>query len=121
MKQITSYPKLHYENLAKKNQQTSMYLKPTIRMFKNARSYLESYGMMPTNIVPSYFLECLIYNAPNRCFSGNHQSNFENVLYWMKNNDLSGCVCPDGIRRVFGSGQWNVNQATQFISHLSRL
>lgn len=122
-RQIISYPKLHSERLVNKNQQTGSWFKPTVRIFKNVRTYLENNRIIQLNIVPSYFLESLIYNISNSYFSSNHQSNFSNVLRWLRQNDLSGCLCPDGMSRIFGNnyGQWNINSANHFISLLSQL
>lgn len=122
-KQVISYPKIHSDRLVNKNQQTGSWYKPTVRIFKNARTYMENNSLIQPNLVPSYFLESLIYNIPNSYFSNNHQSNFPNILRWLRQNDLSGCMCPDGMKRIFGNedGQWKLNSANYFISRLSQM
>lgn len=122
-RQIISYPKLHSERLVNKNQQTGGWFKPTVRIFKNVRTFLEKNGIIQLDIVPSYSLESLIYNVPNSYFSSNHQKNFSNVLGWLRQYDISGCMCPDGMSSIFGNndGQWNINSANHFISLLAQL
>lgn len=71
--QIYNFPKLHYDNGSDKNsyQQTNGWYKPSIRMFKNARTQiLELYPNLSGKF-PSYFVECLLWNVPITNFSGN--------------------------------------------------
>ena len=37
---VINYPKLHYKKGVEKNQNTDGKYKPTVRMFKNVRTYL---------------------------------------------------------------------------------
>jgi len=41
---VVNFPKLHYQNGVEKNQRTNEWYKPTIRMFKNACTYLIDQG-----------------------------------------------------------------------------
>ena len=65
---VVNYPKEHYKNGASKSRRTGDRYKRTVRMFKNARNYLETNHAMSSKLVPSYFAECLLYNAPDTAF-----------------------------------------------------
>ena len=65
---IVNYPKEHYKNGAAKSSRTWDRYKRTVRMFKNARNYLDSIGRISADLAPSYFVECLLYNAPDSAF-----------------------------------------------------
>lgn len=61
-RQIVNYPKPHYNNGVAKNGATvtNGWYKPTVRMFKNARTYLEDTRAISPALAPSYFLECAV-------------------------------------------------------------
>src|SRR5207245_2874224 len=65
---IINFPKLHISNGQAKNSvsRTNGWYKPSIRMFKNVRNRLVEEGVFES-AAPSYFVECLIYNAPDFC------------------------------------------------------
>jgi len=101
--QIVNYPKLHYENGANKNseQKTHGWYKSTIRTYKNARNRIVEGKPYLRNRFPSYFLECLLYNVPDRKFGGTYQANFVDTLNWL-NEELfsersSSFVCQNGM------------------------
>lgn len=116
-KQITNYPKIHYDNSVSKHQSTNMWYKPSVRMFKNIRQYI--FG----DSTPSYFLECMLYNVPNGGFGTSYQDTFCNVVNWLNKTDLSSFVCQNGQLNLFGSTseQWDTAQAGQFIKNLISL
>lgn len=70
-REIINFPKPHYANGVNKNSeaQTDGWYKPTVRVFKNARTYLVDRGVISETVAPSYFLECLIYNGACPRFS----------------------------------------------------
>ena len=81
--QIVNFPGHHRNNGARKNDACHMRYKPNVRVLKNARNSTGS-------AFPSYFLECLMYNAPDHCFETRFESTFCNVV-----NHLS-TACSDG-------------------------
>lgn len=119
---IVNYPKLHYENGAAKNQQTNGWYKPTIRMFKNARTYLVERGA-PQDLAPSYFIECLLYNVPNSKFGGSFQGTFYRVISWLMQTDLSGFRCQNEQDDLFGESpeQWSEEGARRFLKYMDDL
>jgi len=115
---IFSYPKLHKSNGELKNRQTGNY-KKMVRIFKNIKSRLVDDGM-DANLAPSYFVECLVYNIPNKQFRCNNLgSSVCNCLNWLNSNEnnLSSLRCQNGVTYLFGndSAAWNVNDCKGFI------
>lgn len=94
-----------------------------MRVFKNARTYLSKRGLIEDDIAPSYFLECLLYNAPDRAFSGTHHETFFNVLKWLSSVELSDLVCQNEQTFLFGPTpeQWNTGDTQQLVVALIAL
>ena len=129
---FVNYPKQHYENGVLKSQQTNGNFKKTVRMFKNARNYAVREGLLRNEeIAPSYFLECLIYNVPNRCFNGNEEDIFYNAARWLLQNThiFSNMKCQNGIQKLFGYddnnmltyNKWSTSNAITFINAIANL
>jgi hypothetical protein len=120
---VINYPKLHYKNGVKKNQDTNERYKPTVRMFKNARTYLVDRRVIPPDLAPSYFLECLLYNVPNDKFGPNLQSRFREVITWLLEADFSRFVCQNEQLPLFGSSpeQWSKDRAYRFLEAMVTL
>ena len=120
---IVNYPKEHYENGAAKSTRTWDRYKRTVRMFKNARNHLESSGRISSGLAPSYFVECLLYNAPDPAFQHGFQETYCSIVNWMAQNSLDGLVCQNGQQWLFGSSpeQWSVADAKAFANQLVSL
>ena len=120
---IVNYPKEHYKNGTAKISRTWDRYKRTVRMFKNARNHLESTGRISTDLAPSYFVECLLYNAPVSAFQYGFQETYCPIVNWMTQNSLDGLVCQNGQQWLFGSSpeQWSVVDAKVFVNHLVSL
>ena len=67
----------------------------TIRIFKNSRNRIIVSNQYLENSIPSYFIECLLYNVPNNCFNGSYQDVFSKTVNCLdkKNNNepCNGC------------------------------
>ena len=122
-RQIINYPKVHYGNGVNKHQTTHNYYKPTVRMFKNIRTYLVNQNMISSDLVPSYFLECLIYNIPNDKFYWEYQETFCNVINWLGNATLSKLINQNEQLYLFGPAkeQWQIDAAEKFITNAAYL
>ena len=79
---IPNYPKLHAAHLTTKHQDTASRLKPLARVFKNMRSLMVNGGLIESGKAPSYYIEGLLYNVPNRLFAARFQDSVVNVLNW---------------------------------------
>ena len=62
---IVNYPQQHYDNGIVKNQNTSRRFKSLVRILKNLENHMCEDGHRE---VPSYLIESLVYNVPDRCF-----------------------------------------------------
>ncbi len=119
---IVNFPKSHYDNGVAKNAgaRTNGRYKPTVRMFKNARTYLIDRRVISEDLAPSYFLESLIYNAPDRMFGSSYQETCAGILNYFWKNPIATFVCQNEQGPLFGDApeQWRIEPAVQTISAL---
>lgn len=124
-REIVNFPKHHYDNGVDKNSQsrTNGWFKPTVRIFKNARTYLVGQNKLKDGVAPSYFLQGLIYNMPDNYFGGTYNSTVYNILCHLYKNPIDQFVCQNGIHNLFGSTeeQWNLADAQTTIKALVEL
>ena len=120
---IVNYPKVHYKNGAAKSTRTWDRYKRTVRMFKNARNHLGSSGRISSDLAPSYFVECLLYNAPDLAFRPGFQETYCAIVNWMSQDSLEALVCQNGQQWLFGPSpeQWSVADAKTFANQLVSL
>ena len=120
---IINYPKEHYKWGVEKNRCTDGMYKQTVRMFKNARNRLIDTKRISQNLAPSYFLECFIYNAPDRAFQGSLQDIYCSIVEWMRMCDTDEAVCQNNQECLFGSRdeQWLPEHAAELSNHLATL
>ncbi len=114
-----SYPKKSYENGVTKQGRTSNWYKPTVRMLKNARGWLEDNNFIKQGLASSHSLECLAYNVPDYCFGNSYGETFSKTLQWLQRADLSNFVSQNGFQRLFQSGRWTEEDAHVFIGALN--
>ena len=76
--EIVNFPKQHNKNGNRKNGQTNGFYKPTVRLLKKINYKLDEDGF-----VPSFLVECLAWNVPNKEFSQNYTytDRLKGVLY----------------------------------------
>jgi hypothetical protein len=120
---VVNYPKLHFQFGADKNGRTNSNFKPSVRMFKNARSYLIDKGVLTSDVAPSYFLECFLYNVPDRCYLNSRKDTYWEVLTWLRGNNWEQFVCQNQQDSLFGyaSTQWDINDAVRLVQALMDL
>lgn len=99
---ILNFPQQDYENGCQKNVNTSNRYKYCVRIFKRFRNELEDEGVL-TSKIPSYVIESLLYNVPDRFFSAT--SYIENVYtivnYLLDRIDFSNFVEVNQIKNMF--------------------
>ena len=122
-RQIVNYPKLHYRNGVEKGRRTWDRYKRTVRMFKSARNRLLSDGRLRRGVAPSYFLECLLYNAPDRLYQASFQETYVSIVNWMTDTNLGVLVCQNGRQRLFDSlpEQWSQSDTRALSGGLASL
>ena len=116
---VPNYPKLHHVNNAKKNAPcaTNGWFSPTVRMFKNARTYLVSQNAIPAYSVASFSIHSLLYNVPDRLFGVSYNRTLLNILNWMDETEFSDEVCLDEQRYLFRGdppAQWTIDSAKRY-------
>jgi hypothetical protein len=117
---VINYPRLHIENGQAKNaaERTNGWYKCSVRMFKNVRNYLVEQGKIADGLAPSYFLECLIYNAPDSCFGTSFSGTFREVVQHLWTKQFNSFTCQNSQVSLFGntSVQWNTDDATKLLT-----
>lgn len=119
-RRVVNYPKVHYNNGVSKNSagRTNGEFKPNVRVLKNARSHLESRGLITPDVAPSYFVECLTYNAPDAVFSSSRTASLIGFLLWFDKVDLGRLVAENEQTFLFGPTpeQWSMDNARRFVA-----
>ncbi|MXV79441.1 MAG: nucleotidyltransferase [Chloroflexi bacterium] len=115
---IVNFPRQHRENGAAKNDLAHTWYKPTIRMFKSARTHLENTGYLPNGTAPSYCIECLLYNVPEHRFGFRHGQTFVDVVNWLDETQMDDFVCQNELQWLFkgASADWTISSAKHFVS-----
>lgn len=71
-----SFPDQHYANGVSKNTATDRSYKAVVRILKNVRNELVAKNSILGDSMTSFFIESLVWNAPNPSFSG---TNYRNI------------------------------------------
>lgn len=116
---VMNYPKYHIDRGEEKNktERTNGQYKSTIRIFKNFRNYLVDHGLLNDGIAPSYFIECALFNVPDKLFVGLSQNTVPVILDYLLNTPYAGFYCQNGVLPLIGdtATQW---PATNFATFL---
>lgn len=121
---VINFPKRHYDNGVYKNASTNGMYKPIIRMMKNARRYLVDNKLLADGVAPGYFIECLLFNAPNNLFKRPLYNTYLGLISWMvtalKDSSYQNFLCQNQVTKLYGNEpeQWNVNDTLQYIQAL---
>jgi hypothetical protein len=66
---VYSFPKQHYDNGVKKNNNTSRSYKSVVRILKNLRNRFVENNELKLESMPSFFIESLAWNVPDGMFN----------------------------------------------------
>lgn len=126
-KQIVNFPDQHYQNLTDKNQDGDEKVKGCIRIFKRVRNGMIDAGAWERSKSPSYYLECLVWNAPTHLF---RQPNYQDVVaavlrfLWTDLNEkgeagaTESYVQANKILPLFGPDYLSYRNAVEFLEAL---
>ena len=97
---IINWPNQDSENGKDKNKNTFRRYKRMVRLVKNLRKAMKDEGVF-TQKVPSFFIECLVFNCPDSCFSSQlfaemtyavlahiFSSNWQKHPHWLEVNKI---------------------------------
>ncbi|WP_417910601.1 nucleotidyltransferase [Candidatus Electronema sp. PJ] len=122
---IANYPKQHSANLTAKHQNTSRWLKPLARVFKNMRSRMVDDVLIKAGVAPSYYIEGLLYNVPNEKLTSNYQECVVNTLNWYRQGaSKPDLVCANEQYYLLRDGQhtcWNQANCDAFVEAAVKL
>lgn len=112
---------LHYENGVSKNEATGRRFKSVVRIVKTLRNSMDDAGNQAAKPIPSYLIECLVWNVSNHRFAGTAWlPTVRSVIgaIWSATKDEAGCDkwCEvDDIKYLFRPSQpWTRHQAHDF-------
>ena len=122
-KLMVNFPKQHFDNLTSKNQETDGKLKGSIRILKRIRNFLVDNGQWKKERSPSYYLECLLWNAPTYMFRDRYSAVLPEVLQYLwkditdkqQAGGLSSYKQANNIFFLFHPEFWNADDALAFI------
>ena len=120
---IVNYPKLHSQNCTTKHQATNGMFKPMVRILKNARGKLETDNVIKAGTAPSYYLEGLLYNAPNDNFAGKYGDAIVATMNWILQADRSIFRCAHEQSNLLGNSptSWPTDKCDAFLSAFKKL
>ena len=118
---IINWPLQHKENGIEKNKITGGRYKAVVRVLKSLNLEMQSASYQP---IPSFLLECLVYNCPEHCFA--NEKLYENVQSVLLQISFLQTLLGNagdwfevsGLKLLFGAHQkWQVADATRFATH----
>lgn len=116
---IKNYPKAQQKLGTAKNNRTGRRYKRLVRILKRLENRLSKEGLIED--LPSYFVECLVYNVPDEYFGhGNYLDDLRGVLATIYNDTSNKQLCKNwmevnGIKYLFDSSQsWSYSDAHDF-------
>ncbi len=118
---INNWPEQNYQNGVEKNRLTQQRFKPIVRILKNLRNKMDEEGHAAAKPIPSYLIECIVWNVPNEGFG--HDSFTDDVRFAIAhiyNQTLKAEACGDwcevnGIKYLFHTLQrWDYQQVNRF-------
>ncbi|MDG5818119.1 nucleotidyltransferase [Natronococcus sp. A-GB7] len=123
---IYNFPKEHRWNGENKNSRCNGNYKETIRMFKHARNHIGDKLLFGNGDVPSYFIECLLYNIPYQRFRKSDLGDrFVAVLEFLEQDkiDVTDMQQQNEMVNLTGSTvtTWTAVEANSFIEDLREL
>lgn len=119
---LINWPEQHYDNGVSKNTATSRRFKSLVRIFKSLCNYMSDQGVADVKSIPSFLLECLVWNVPNDNFGNyTYSDDVRACLISLYNNTKSQDKCNDWgevseLKYLFRDGQkWTREQANNFV------
>lgn len=119
---ITNWPNQHYENGVSKNNATNYRFKYLVRGLKRLRIEMADNGIAAAKPIPSYLIECLVWNCPNGSFGHTaYLDDVKSILAHTYNSTTTQEPCKEwlevnNIKYLFHMAQlWTQGQAHEFL------
>lgn len=120
---VFNYPEQSYANGVSKNRATNRRFKALVRIIKFLRSEMASNNVAIAKNIPSFLIECLIWNVPNEGFGHEtYTADVRYVLAHLCNETRADADCSDwkevnGFKFLFHSSQpWTRSNANSFLN-----
>jgi predicted nucleotidyltransferase len=119
---IINWPRQNYQNGVEKNEATGRRFKAVVRILKRLRNEMVENGHSLAEPIPSYLIECLVWNVPNEGFG--HETYRADVRYTLAhlwNETRTDEACKDWgeineLKYLFRLGQpWRRDQVNIFL------
>ena len=121
--QVINWPDQHYDSGVSKNLATSRRFKAMVRILKRLRNRMADEGIEVASPVPSFLIECLVWNVPTASFGGpTYTADVRSVLANTFNATLTDAACSEWLevsqlKYLFrGTKPWTRQQAHSFLS-----
>jgi len=121
---VVNYPQQHRHNLVTKNQATNEWFKHIVRIFKNARQKMIEMEIIEAGVAPSYYIEGLLYNAPNHLYGASYKDSTVNVINWLQKADRSAFLCANQQYPLLDGNSevtWNTSDCDMYLDGIVRL
>lgn len=119
---IVNWPEQNYENGVAKNERTGTSFKKLVRVIKNLRNDMVEANIAAAEPIPSYLIECLVWNVPDEGFA--HSAYHDDVRYILAhifNDTRTDDLCQEWpeeneLKYLFGPHQpWSRKQVNDFV------
>jgi hypothetical protein len=96
------------------------------RIFKNMRNKLVASNALAAGVAPSYYIEGLLYNAPNQLFGTNNKygDSFVSIFNWLNDADRSKFQCVNEQYKLLDGEAhvtWSSANCAEFLNALRTL
>lgn len=120
---VINWPQQHYDNGCEKNRATGGRFKFMVRVIKRLRNEMAKAGIRSADPIPSYLVECLVWNVPNALFGHRlYRDDVRAILAHTFNETMTIEKCSEWgevneLKYLFRSSQpWTRAEAHAFLS-----
>lgn len=124
---IINWPDQNYNNGVAKNKATGQRFKSMVRIWKQVRDRMVSGGVSEARGIPSYLIECILWNTPNSCFGhGTYTEDVRAGVIHLYNATKNSETCKkwveiNGLLYLFHSSQpWSREQVNALTAAIWR-
>ena len=119
---IINWPRQNYTNGVSKNDATGRRFKAVVRILKRLRNEMANNGHKAAEPIPSYLIECLVWNVPNEGFGHNdYRDDVRYAITHLWNQTRADETCSEfreinELKYLLRGGQpWSRDQVNSFL------